>query len=305
MTDRAWAAQDKRPCLYHADSAVQLDSAPRWRWWLWPHLLSLDAPLVAVTWQVWWAQMSGVRLWWADSFILGFAVWMIYLADRLGDIEWATPGALLTDRHAYYLRHRTGMRCLLAAVSLSLIISTPILLPIRQFAAGLAILGVTGIYYWTIHHARRSTLPRIPKEAVVGALFSVGSGFFVAFQVSQPFDELWKGLALFGILCFLNCGLISVWEQSPQDREDASSMLNAFPRLTGALGTSTLLLAVFSLALGAFDHSTRPLPVAFSALALWLLNRCRAQLSVCVLRLLADLVLLAPWLFLGWRLAYP
>lgn len=277
--------------------ATFVAAGPRGReWWLWPHLLGLDAPLVAVTWQMWWASLAGIELAWPQYAILGLAVWMLYLADRLADVRSAEPTDFQTDRHRFFARNKTAMRLLLAGVLGALVVLSPSLLPPRQFRGGLGLLAATAIYYWMIHHSRRRLRPRVPKEAVVGALFSLGSGFFVATAAPGDAVQVWCGLVLFGTLCFLNCALISSWEQTPQDMGEPASILNAFPRLTTGLGRAALLLAGAVLMMASFAHSGVFLPVAVGALGLWLLDRLQARISARALRCLADFVLLAPWL---------
>ena len=60
-------------------------SSHRFAWWQWPHLMSLDAPLVALVWQRWWAHTVGITLPFSREWILGLSIWLIYLADRLAD----------------------------------------------------------------------------------------------------------------------------------------------------------------------------------------------------------------------------
>ena len=54
-------------------------------WWLWPNLLSLDAPLVAVLWQGIFAASAGVSIPFAAHVLLGIAV-----------STWRGPGRTLT-----------------------------------------------------------------------------------------------------------------------------------------------------------------------------------------------------------------
>ncbi len=82
---------NERPCL----------SRP----WLWPHLLSLEAPAVAVGWTWALAQLHGLHLTPAVLPGLGLVVWVIYLLDRLFD-TWGVPEALLDRRHRFYRRYR-------------------------------------------------------------------------------------------------------------------------------------------------------------------------------------------------------
>src|SRR4051794_3417760 len=78
----------------------------RIRWWQWPTVLSLDAPLVVVGWQAVVADVGRVPLHWPEAFVLAISVWLAYAADRW--IEgWRLPAdAIETARHAFYQRHR-------------------------------------------------------------------------------------------------------------------------------------------------------------------------------------------------------
>ena len=62
--------------------------------WLWPNLLSLDAPLVALVWQDFAAHSFGHPLRLPARIVLALTVWAIYVVDRLLDEESATLGEL-------------------------------------------------------------------------------------------------------------------------------------------------------------------------------------------------------------------
>src|SRR5271163_1595111 len=72
------------------------------RVWLWPNLLSLDAPVVALLWQVLFARCFHARVEVLPSVLLVLAVWLIYAADRTLD-AWSGSGA--RPRHEFYRRH--------------------------------------------------------------------------------------------------------------------------------------------------------------------------------------------------------
>ena len=270
-------------------------------WWLWPHLLSLDAPLVAVVWQSWWAHSSGVRLLRSDELILGLGVWMIYLADRLGDTTPLATSEPETARHAFYRRQRRAMRLVALAVFIALALLAPSLLPTREFLAGLGLLSLTGVYFWLIHRKPHGVWPRfVPKEAVVGGMFALGTGFFVLLRRGGLKAEFPTALALFGAACFFNCAMITKWERSFQDVRASPSLLNSFPRLVSRLDVGCVVLALLTLAAAAsLPHGTVFAPIAISALLLACLDRCAGFLSVDALRLLADVMLLAPWFYLA------
>src|SRR3984885_4154149 len=83
--------------------------------WLWPNLLSLDAPLVAILWQGYLAYRFGLPLRPAGRLVLGLTVWAIYLFDRLLDAR-QPPALHEAARHRYYRRHSKVMTALLAVV---------------------------------------------------------------------------------------------------------------------------------------------------------------------------------------------
>jgi hypothetical protein len=65
--------------------AVNPGHARRTPWWLWPHVLSLEAPLVAVLWQRALAHAHGIRLTPMLDAGLALACWVIYVIDRTLD----------------------------------------------------------------------------------------------------------------------------------------------------------------------------------------------------------------------------
>lgn len=270
-------------------------------WWLWPHLWSLDAPLVAVTWQQWWARSTGTRMTWPEGAVLALAVWMIYLADRLVDSGRHCPTEHGTARHAFYRRRRAVVRPLVVSVGLGLTAATPTLLSAPEFAAGLALLALAAGYFWMTHRwTWRPWTALWPKEAAVGGLFALGSFLFVEVRAAGYRGTVPWALLGFAILCFLNCALITRWESSQRDRRDPGSLTNAFPRLVKNLGWGCWLLAAASL--GGWCSQGDPvfLPLAASAVLLGLLDRKRLTLSVDALRVWADVVLLTPWCFFAW-----
>jgi len=80
--------------------------ARRTPWWLWPHVLSLEAPVVAVLWQATLAHTHGIRLTPLLGLGLGLACWVVYLLDRTLDTLAVQSAAELDVRHAFYHRYR-------------------------------------------------------------------------------------------------------------------------------------------------------------------------------------------------------
>lgn len=77
---------------------------PHIAWWAWLHVLSLEAPLVAVLWQASLARAYRVTLTPGTTVGLALAVWSIYALDRWLDGRSGEPDQL-DVRHAFYLRY--------------------------------------------------------------------------------------------------------------------------------------------------------------------------------------------------------
>lgn len=96
-------ASESTPANAVADGAAPVRRTP---WWLWPHVLSLEAPLVAVLWQAALAHAHGIRLTPLLGAGLALACWVIYVLDRTLDTLGVKDAAALDVRHAFYHRHR-------------------------------------------------------------------------------------------------------------------------------------------------------------------------------------------------------
>ncbi len=245
------------------------------RVWLWPNLLSLDAPLVAVLWQVLFVRCFHAQGAALPAVLLVCAVWLIYAADRALD---AWRGAGCQPRHEFYRRY---WRIVLPVWSCVLIASVRLAwtgLSRFLFGRGLWLVGAVVLYLAAVH-----LLPsRWPKEAAVAVLFALGASLAAWTQVRTASDVL--TVLLFSCLCWINCVAISQWEGPTRIHWPVSE-------LAAGVGIAALLLL----------HQQRPVlgcAEAASAIAFVWLDRSRPRLSPDALRVLADVALLSPIFFL-------
>jgi hypothetical protein len=125
-------------------------------WWLWAHVLSLEAPLVAVLWQHALAHSHGLRLSPMLDLGLALACWVIYVIDRTLD-TFSADKADLSLRHVFYRRHR---RVLLLGVipAASLVLAWMALWEIPEGvlwqASGLALLVALYLASWAAQGSR-------------------------------------------------------------------------------------------------------------------------------------------------------
>lgn len=244
------------------------------RFWLWPNLLSLDAPVVAVLWQILFARCFQVPVDALAAVLLLLTVWLIYAADRTLD---AWKGECHSPRHEFYQRRWKGLLPVWVAV-----LGLTGWLAAERLSAGLFLRGVillaaVGVYFALVH----SGILRWPKEAAVGVLFALGASLQAWGKVQTPADV--ATILLFSGLCWMNCIAIQKWEGERLDWSPSAAAI----ALACAAG---VLLYAHRPVLGGAELA--------SAFGFLLLDRVRRRLSADAVRVLADVALLSPVLFL-------
>jgi hypothetical protein len=186
--------------------SVEKSAAPLW---LWPNLLSLDAPLIALVWQGFLGQVVGEAPGISERLVLGLTVWAIYLFDRVLDVGRAAPPGEAA-RHQFYRRHRNAAYRLfwvLVAVDIAIALWGLGWAVIRN---GLVVIAGVGLYLGLWHGwGRGSPVGRLGKEVVVAVLFTAGT-FLVAW--TKLGSLLWQEAVAFGTICLLNLVAIEDWE---------------------------------------------------------------------------------------------
>ncbi|MCC6585740.1 MAG: hypothetical protein IT168_03400 [Bryobacterales bacterium] len=245
--------------------------------WMWPSVLSLDAPLVALVWQDFVCRSFPSTLLPAGRWMLGLSVWGIYLFDRLIDARRRTR-ASASPRTSFYSEHRRIVTGLLAAIVMAGAFIAAAGLRRQVFAggviAGIAVLGYLGAFAVT-------GLSGLSKRLAAALIFTVG--VFLVAGVEVPLARLlWPALSFFG-LCFGNLALNTAWE----------GRMNTLPVCVSLLGLGLLcLLAARSPWYAAVSSSS----IMMSALGL-----LGNALSKDLRKALSDAALLTPlFLLRGW-----
>lgn len=246
--------------------------------WLWPNLLSLDAPLVAVAWQLLFARCFHAGVDAITTALLMLSVWLIYAADRILD-AWTAESRL--PRHEFYRRH---WRVVAPVWSTAFAFAAWLAwthLSTSMFVRGAAISGAVAIYFAVVHALR----PAWPKELAVAIVFAAGASVAAWGAIQSPADI--ETIALFCGLCWINCVAIESWENERWEKKIARMPVGMIAMLLA--GAATLI------------YPSRPVlsgAEIASALGFVLLDYERPRLSRDALRVLADVALLTPLLFL-------
>ncbi len=297
-----WPSHIWQQYACHRDHAQRLSRVPtvqRKPPWLFPNLLSLDAPLVAITWLYIFGKTWRVDYHpWEAYVSLGLAVWGIYVADRLLDASmFATASARLEARHAFHQRHRKWFiagGCIACMTALLLLVTyMSFAIYTYVFLGGVIVAGFFGL---SMLSAQESADVPYTKNILAGIGFAFGTAMMAHVYLPGlgPWEMLQSHeLLCFAVLCILNISAIDLWENANRSL-DIELLAHAELILT----VSIAILAVICIFFAATDHEMAVRPFYYAILTgaalLQILNRTRSRFSMDALRVLADLTLLAP-----------
>ncbi|MBC8126355.1 MAG: hypothetical protein H8M99_04305 [Gloeobacteraceae cyanobacterium ES-bin-144] len=267
--------------------------------WLYPNLLSLDAPLVAVAWLYVFA-----RTWrlgyhpWEAYVTLGLAVWAIYAADRLLDVSLLVGSPRkLEARHQFHRKYQRLFRIAVIATfsfaSILVMTRMPMIIYKYLLLGGVLVAGFFGLSMLSSQDAE--DVPHT-KNILAGITFAFGTAMTAhlyrwEYGILDMF--LSREFLCFAMLCVLNISAIDLWEHAARS---ADLETKAFNELTLTLPLT--LLGAASLLYAAMDEEQSSRPFFYSILTaaalLYVLNRARARFSMDALRVLADVALLIP-----------
>lgn len=276
---------------------MQPSVASRTRWWLWPTILSLDAPAVVVLWQALIARSARAANGAPEMLVLGSSLWLAYSADRWIEGWRLPPAAIRTERHRFYQRGRWPILAAWLAV-----LGADVLEAIRglspgEFGAGVLLLLPVTAYLLSHQLLHRRSRWRAPKEACVALLLGGGAAVFAVGQPQADLRGMALPLALFILLCFSNCALISVWEREVDRSHGQTSLALQFAGAAAffrALPWWIAALAAF-VGVAGVPHSRESVAcAAASAILLGTVDLAERRIGRVGARVLADVALAAP-----------
>ncbi len=268
---------------------------------LWLTVLSLDAPVVAVLWQLLFARSFNTRLHPGIPILLGLVVWLVYVADRMLDALKAPPRGVEATRHTFYRRHLWAFLVpLFAGFGIAAWMSLT-QLDAKTFRDGFIILLFVGVYLLVVHLISPGR-EWLPKEMLVGVLFALGTCFPVWERTTGNAAALAAPFLLFMTLCWMNCAAIE-HEEWTRLRRCRFGLPHPW---TVWMGRHFLLLSIavaavcLCLMVPGFEHPHWQLLAAesLSAVAFALIQYKRESLSIDRFRVLVDVALFTPLLFL-------
>ncbi len=268
--------------------------------WLWPNLLGLDAPAVAVSWQWLFAASFGIELPPVIHLVLALSAWCVYLADRLLDVFRSKATELDTERHRFTRKHFVKLIVLLTLAAIADLALIILFVPWNLVITGCATAALLGIYYLVRLGFTGKIASMIPREVLCGILFALGCAIGPhAFAPANLHEfRYFLPVVFFGLLCSADCILISIWERDADLASNDRSFATSRSRLIPHVSTFLSGLALACAALAYFGSWQLFLATTLAALALRITLRFENRLSRPMLRALADGLLLTPLLFI-------
>jgi hypothetical protein len=265
--------------------------------WLWPNLLSLDAPVVALVWlfmfKVTW-QMGYLP--WQAYLTLGLAVWVVYVYDKLLDVKILEAGDKhLVARHDFHSRHQTWLAISAAVAFLICVFFAFFSFPRNIVPFSLPVLLAVGLFFAAVIYGSQEQAIPFSRNMLAGFSFSYGTAMTAKLFIPESalFQLLFSSeMMAFAGLCILNICLIHYWEHLDivgEKNPDVEESAILIPMVVVAG-----LCLIFAVA----DQTQSSRPFYYSVLMatglLYTLNRNRGRLSLEVLRVLADVAMIAP-----------
>lgn len=269
--------------------------------WLWPNLLSLDAPIVALAWLFMFEKTWRMYLPWHSYAALGLSVWAIYVWDRIIDLKLlGEEDEKLGPRHAFHRRCLPwlGWLALLAVIAAGVLAGFFMPAEILQYGK-LVLVMLVGFFVLTVFALQDREIP-VFRNVMAGFIFGYGTAMaaHVYVPLYEPSQGAWillitPEMLAFGFLCILNISAIHFWEHSRRTTDEERRAQND---LSLVLPLAVLALACLIFALRDPDSTTRPFfyAVLTATALLYVLNRQREKFSIDALRVLADLAMVVP-----------
>lgn len=185
--------------------------------------LSLDSALVAILWQLLLAKAWETPFSFIYSFLLGVAVWLGFMADRLFD-AFIISNKTHSFRHTLAFNNRRKILLVWIIVLAFSIFFALENLAGHVFRSGI-FLACLCAFNAILTFAEGKVMVPFPKEIRTALLFSCGVFFFVYIHLNSTTIVHWLVFALLTILWFLNCCIISRWEKFLDLAQGQSSLV--------------------------------------------------------------------------------
>ena len=164
---------------------------------------ALDATLIGLAWHGYFSRMLTGSIDPIKMTVLGLSIWLVYMSDRLFDVRHGLE--IESPRHQFAKNYEKPLWLLWLIVLIFDIILSLNYLSSDKIFQGILLLGFLLAYTLLNQLIFKKAFP---KELFVAGIFSYG----VLFLIDAAIDQ--DTLISFGIICFLNCLVLSEKESA-------------------------------------------------------------------------------------------
>jgi hypothetical protein len=192
-------------------------------WWVFANALAIDTVLIAIFWQSLVAEVFDIELEHCHRILLGAAVWLGYVADRVLD-SFEITERVCTARHSIAFRYR---ECLFFTWVVVLFLSVFFAfhaLPVKELYKCFLLAIFCGLNSLVNVVDKFGRFP-MPKELRTALLFTSGVFLFVAFGLPEFTILTWITSLSFASLCFANCCYTARWDRVVDMNQGQSSLM--------------------------------------------------------------------------------
>ena len=262
--------------------------------------LSLDAPLVAISWQHLASRVLAVPLCWNEILLLFLSTWLAYAGDRLLDSLGQVAHQTELPRHLFVVKYRRPLLLLWTGFFLLTTMLALMTVDLSELiSASFLVLGVAFYFLLCFLFPRQARIV-VPRELVVSGVFVATVLFFplVHVKATDLFPLACSMAAVLWLLAFMNCLGISCWEQREDRLAGEKTLATTYPALCRYYPTLNIVAALCLgfLLIRSESMMRRPLFAGATACIILLGLIHQAKISSRLKPVLADLSLLAPWM---------
>jgi len=216
------------------------------------HWLSLDVVAGAVVTHIIASRLPDGhgKVSWASTLLVGIAVFMIYVVDRLLDNRKSDHSP--TPRHDFHIKNEPWLIKILGGLG---VVSLVVLfwLPSKVLWFGAGLVSLVGLYLWFAFRISAKHTAQVFKEPLVAIVYTAGIWGAALLTETNLAWESTVLMGLYGLLAFQNLLLFSWFESLELDEgfslaiawgtETVSSVLNW---LLGLIAAGALAMIIFT-----------------------------------------------------------
>ena len=208
--------------------------------WLCLNAVAADTVLIAIFWQSLVAEVFDIDLEHCHRILLGAAVWLGYVADRVLD-GFQITDRVCSARHSIAFRYREILFFVWIGVLLLAVFFAFNALSLSELYKS-SLLAFLCLLNSIINVIDKFGKFPIAKELRTALLFASGVFLFVALGLPEFTTWTWITFLSFAYLCFANCFYAAIWDRTVDINQGQSSLILRCNLLLGPVCLISILM---------------------------------------------------------------